>query len=262
MSAAAITTRHRHSGLRVFILSHEDQATKNLFEMVERFHDQMDERIKPSTGVANASEFISTSSTPATRWNRRNKGVGRSATLQLLHGSEVAFWPFAAAHAAGVLQAVAEETGTEIILESTANGFGNVFHKMWRDAEAGAGNYIAIFVPWFWQDEYRQQPGEGSMLDAKEAEYAALYGLDVEQMAWRRGEDRRAQRPDAVQAGIPGDGGRGIPDERARQLHPARADRQGAQGAVRAVRAAGHRLRPGLEGQATATRWRGGAGGW
>ena len=177
------------AGLRVFILSHEDQATKNLFEMVERFHDQMDERIKPSTGVANASEFYFDELDSGYKVGTAgNKGVGRSATLQLLHGSEVAFWPFAAAHAAGVLQAVAEETGTEIILESTANGVGNVFHKMWRDAEAGAGNYIAIFVPWFWQDEYRQQPGEGFMLDAEEAEYAALYGLDVEQMAWRRGK--------------------------------------------------------------------------
>ena len=55
-------------------------------------------------------------------------GVGRSSTLQLLHGSEVAFWQHAETHAAGVLQAVANEPGTEIILESTANGVGGWFH--------------------------------------------------------------------------------------------------------------------------------------
>ena len=85
------------------------------------------------------------------------RGVGRSATLQLLHGSEVAFWPHRRRrHAAGVLQAVADEPGTEVILESTANGVGNLFHQMWRDAETGASDYIAVFVPWFWQEEYRK----------------------------------------------------------------------------------------------------------
>jgi hypothetical protein len=26
---------------------------------------------------------------------------------------------------------------------------------MWQAAERGEGEYIAIFVPWYWQDEYR-----------------------------------------------------------------------------------------------------------
>lgn len=70
------------------------------------------------------------------------KGVGRSSTIQYFHGSEVAFWPHAETHAAGVLQAIPKEPGTEIILESTANGIGNYFHKMWREAERGESEYI------------------------------------------------------------------------------------------------------------------------
>jgi transcriptional regulator with XRE-family HTH domain len=172
-------------GLKVFILTHEDQATKNLFEMVERFHDHCAHA--PSTSIANARELrfdeldsgykVGTAGT---------KGIGRSATVQLFHGSEVAFWPFAQTHAAGVLQAVAEEPGTEVILESTANGVGNFFHQMWRDAEAGASDYIAVFVPWYWQEEYRKTVGDQFVLTAEEHDYAALYGLDHEQMAWRR----------------------------------------------------------------------------
>jgi hypothetical protein len=45
---------------------------------------------------------------------------------------------------------------------------------------------IAIFVPWYWQDEYRRAVPDGFALDAEEIEYAALYGLDLQQMAWRR----------------------------------------------------------------------------
>ncbi len=176
-----------HRGLKVFILTHEEQATKNLFEIVERFHDHCAQA--PSTSVANASELrfdeldsgykIGTAGT---------KGIGRSATVQLFHGSEVAFWPFAQTHAAGVLQAVADEPGTEVILESTANGVGNFFHQMWRDAETGASDYIAVFVPWYWQEEYRKVFDASFILTAEERDYAALHGLDIEQIAWRRGK--------------------------------------------------------------------------
>ncbi len=77
-------------------------------------------------------------------------------------------------HAAGVLQAVSDEPGTEIILESTANGVGNFFHRKWRDAETGKSDYIAIFIPWFWQQEYRKASPPDFMLDEEEGEYASL----------------------------------------------------------------------------------------
>src|SRR5262249_9052066 len=72
------------------------------------------------------------------------------------------------------------------VLESTANGVGNFFHKKWREAETGRSEYTAIFVPWFWQDEYRQPVDRAFRLGPEEGEYAALYCLELEQMAWRR----------------------------------------------------------------------------
>src|SRR5699024_10343551 len=67
-----------------------------------------------------------------------------------------------------------------------ANGVGNLFHQKWVDAEKGVGDFIAIFVPWYWQDEYRKDPPEGFELTAEELEYQRLYALDDAQMAWRR----------------------------------------------------------------------------
>jgi hypothetical protein len=177
----------RARGLRVFILTHEEQATRNLFEIVERYHDNCGEALRPSTGAANAKElYFDQLDSGYKVGTAGTKGVGRSSTLQLFHGSEVAFWPFAETHAAGVLQAIPDEAGTECILESTANGVGNFFHQTWRDAEAGRNDYVAIFVPWYWQDEYRKPPPPDFMLEAEERDYAANYGLDLEQMAWRR----------------------------------------------------------------------------
>jgi len=174
-------------GTRVFILTHEDAATQNLFEMVERYHDHCPDMVRPSTGSANAKELnfdrldsgykVGTAGT---------KGVGRSSTIQLFHGSEVAFWPHADTHAAGILQAIPDAPGTEIIEESTANGLGNYFHQQWRDAESGASEFAAIFVPWFWQEEYRSLIPPDFHRDEEEEEIARLYGLDDGQLAWRR----------------------------------------------------------------------------
>lgn len=173
------------TGIRTFILTHEDQATQNLFEMVNRYHEHCPVAVRPSTGAANAKElFFDKLDSGYKVGTAGTKAVGRSSTIQLFHGSEAAFWPHADSHAAGVLQAVPDADGTEVILESTANGIGNLFHQKWRDAESGIGEFIAIFVPWFWQEEYRKD------LDidytAEEREYASLYDLDMAQMAWRR----------------------------------------------------------------------------
>lgn len=182
-------------GCQVFILTHEQSATDNLFAMANRYHDHCPALVKPTTGAANAKELafplldsgyqVGTAGT---------KAVGRSKTIQLFHGSEVAFWPHAASHFASVIQAIPDLPGTEIILESTANGVGGEFHERWQQAEAGIGDYQAIFVPWFWQDEY-QRSAEGFEPDDEEREYAELHGLTPEQMAWRRAKVAELKDP-------------------------------------------------------------------
>lgn len=180
-----LTTHHR--GMRTFILTHEQEATANLFDMVERYHELMDPKFKPSTGASNRKELIFDNLDSGYRLGTAGtKGVGRSATIQLFHGSEVAFWPHADTHAAGILQAVPNEPGTEIILESTANGLGNLYHQMWQQAEVGANGYIPIFIPWFWQDEYRL-PATGEIdLSEDDRKYMQAHGLSADQMAWRQ----------------------------------------------------------------------------
>lgn len=182
---------YRHTsmnrGIRTFILTHEDQATQNLFDMVDRYHEHCPLEAKPSTGAANAKELVFDKLDSGYKVGTAGtKGVGRSSTIQLFHGSEVAFWPHADTHAAGVLQAVPEEPGTEVILESTANGIGNLFHQKWQDAERGIGDYIAIFVPWYWQEEYRRPVPEDWQETSEEREYRLIYGLDDSQIVWRR----------------------------------------------------------------------------
>lgn len=180
-------------GVSVFILTHEQAATDNLFNMVARYHQHSP--LKPHTGAANAKELLfdrlDSGYSVATAGQ---KAVGRSKTVQLFHGSEVAFWPNAKEHFAGVMQTIPDLPGTEVILESTANGVVGEFYERWQQAEAGIGDYIAIFSPWFWEPGYQRPVPEGFSLrhdkmegeDISEADYCALHELSMEQMAWRR----------------------------------------------------------------------------
>lgn len=102
------------------------------------------------------------------------------------HNSEVGFWPNAAEHVKGILQTIPDGAGSEVILESTANGVGNYFHQQWKAAESGASDFIPIFVPWFWQDEYKKQLEPGFELSDDEIKIKAQYDLSDEQIAWRR----------------------------------------------------------------------------
>jgi hypothetical protein len=177
------TTMYR--GTETFILTHEQDATDTLFEMVERFHEHCP--LKPSTSVNNAKELtfdkldggysVGTAGT---------KARGRSKTVHLLHGSEVAFWPNAAEHFAGVVQTVPDLPGTEIILESTGNGPWGEFYERWQRAEARTGDYEAIFAPWFWTEDYTRPVPEGFSLTDEERRYRDLYSLTEGQMVWRR----------------------------------------------------------------------------
>ncbi len=104
-------------GVRVYILTHEDAATQNLFDIVQRFQVRCEDNVRRATRIANANGMIfAETDSGYTLGTAGTKGVGRSSTIQLFHGSEVAFWPHAETHAAGVLQAVPDADGTEIIV--------------------------------------------------------------------------------------------------------------------------------------------------
>lgn len=186
------TARHfrraaTEAGRRAYILTHEQKATDNLFEMVRRYHEHLPQILKPTTIAASAKEL---------KFGRLDSGyvvgtagaqaTGRSGTYDMFLGSEVAFWQNADDHMAGVGQTVPDREGTEVILESTANGIGNMFHGTWQGAIRGMNEFVPVFVPWFWSSEYRKTPPTNFTMDADESAIAEAFGLDEEQIYWRR----------------------------------------------------------------------------
>lgn len=172
-------------GLRAFILTHRDQATASLFEMAKRFHENCPQIMRPQIKASNAAELLfgrlDSGYKVATA---KAQGVGRGETLQLFHGSEVAFWQNAGDHATGALQAVPDAPGTEIILESTGNGIGGLFYAYCQRAIQGIGGWEVCFLPWFWHDEYQTEPPGGWLCPDEWQRYADLHGLTRAQVYW------------------------------------------------------------------------------
>jgi len=82
------------AGVRAYILTHENEATANLFEMAETYHKNAPEFVKPSTGAANAKELhFDVLGSGYKVGTAGNKSVGRGSTIQYFHGSEVGYWP-------------------------------------------------------------------------------------------------------------------------------------------------------------------------
>lgn len=179
----------RKKGKNVFILSHESETTKKLFKMVERYWELSPEPARPAADVRNRREFeFKDIGSEYAVGTAGNENVGRGGTVQLFHGSEVAFWEKTQGIKTGILQSVPDMPDTEVILESTANGMSNDFYTMCMDALEGKSDYIVIFIPWYWQDEYaREEPADGIReLTDEEREYKDLYGLTNSQIYWRR----------------------------------------------------------------------------
>jgi len=187
--------------VRCMIVAHTDDATGNLFQMSKRYLEYLPEQLKPLQQASNAQEIVF--DTPA-RYKGTTKGlgsrircataggtgIGRSFTLKALHLSEFAFWP-GDKHATitGLLQAVPDEAGTFVAIESTAKGF-EEFKKLWdkavEDQRQGKDGFVPVFFAWHEMNDYRRNVPANFQRTAEEEELAKTFCLDDEQLAWRR----------------------------------------------------------------------------
>jgi len=83
----------------------------------------------------------------------------RSFDIAMCHLSEVGMWRTTAQRsgedlAQAIRAAVPDIADTLIVMESTAKGVGNFFHREWEDAESRKSSYVPVFVPWFEIERY------------------------------------------------------------------------------------------------------------
>ena len=176
-------------GKKAFILTHLSDATRAIFEMTKRYSENLDKDLFAQPDKKNDNTLMYEGLGSGYRVGTAGSAeIGRSMTNQYLHLSEYAFYKDAASISLGLLQTVAEMNDTEIIKESTANGQANDFYADWQAAKNGSSRYQAIFVPWYWQDEYCIE--DASFIPHDEEitwlEQFGANGLKTGHLNWRR----------------------------------------------------------------------------
>lgn len=179
---------------RSVILAHDSATSDALFNMSKGLIRNMSGILKPEELRSNAKEIILKSpsfkdkeATASYRlYTAGSPEAGRGTTPTILHASEVAFWQHDEKILAGLFQGISQAAGTEVILESTANGATGEFYRLWKGAVAGENEYLPIFLPWYMTSEYRRPAPEGMELTEEEEKLQALYDLDLDQLYWRR----------------------------------------------------------------------------
>ena len=178
---------------RSVVMAHDSATSDALFNMSKNLIKNMGGTYAPEEQKSNAKEIIISSPAMARDetasyrlYTAGSPEAGRGTTPTIAHLSEVAFWQHDEKILAGLFQGISQAAGTEVILESTANGAQGEFYRLWKGAVAGDNEYLPIFLPWFLTPEYRRELPGPIELSTEEEKLKEKYKLEDEQIYWRR----------------------------------------------------------------------------
>lgn len=128
----------------------------------------------------------------------------RSEDISMAHLTEVGLWKATQGRkpedlVQSIFGSIASGPYTVKVLESTAKGVGNFFHRTWIDAVERRNNFTPVFIPWYSIDLYsksieeKDYPAFIDSLDEYEQQLFEL-GATLEAIAWYR--DKRREMPD------------------------------------------------------------------
>lgn len=170
-------------------ISYETGAAQKLLDKVKHFIEPLgvpmryNSRNEMYNEAMNSTFYIGTAGAVTT---------GRGSTIHNLHASEVAFYSDADTLMTGLLQSVPKEG--RVILESTANGMGDYFHREWEKAINGEGMFTPHFFSW------KEDPGYAIdreiTLTPEEREMMQIYSLSRKQVAWMRDKKKEFKTDD------------------------------------------------------------------
>ena len=128
----------------------------------------------------------------------------RSEDISMAHLTEVGLWKATQGRkpedlVQSIFGSIAAGPYTMKVIESTAKGVGNYFHRTWIDATEQRNNFTPVFIPWFTIDLYSKPVEEdeyGALIDTLDEYELPLFelGATLEAIAWYR--DKRREMPD------------------------------------------------------------------
>lgn len=196
----------RNEGVNVLVVCHQDgegRLAKRLLRALKLMAESLrDTPLLPDAEFDNLREWtfpsirssIRVEIVPKTSSIATSRGAGQ--TIHRLHGTEVAKWgpnalPFWNTVEGSLVP------GAEVVLESTADGHGNFFHRTVEGAREGTNGFKFHFWPWFRHKSYRADvPAHGRKFGPRtrhEEDLVERHKVTPAQLAWWQA--KVAQRP-------------------------------------------------------------------
>ncbi len=201
------------------VVAHTKEAADMLFQMITRFHDHLPSICKPMASANSRGELTYSNPTKdpdekeknpglgssVSVYSAKTQGAGRGGTFRFVHCSEVPQWADPSKTMLGLLNSVPggeSSKGTEIFIESTAQGVGDYFYRLYHKAKKHdpSCEFWAVFLPWYLMDEYvnkvpanfEPNTEERELMEKQHPEWeyenpqTGDKTLNAEQIMWRR----------------------------------------------------------------------------
>ncbi len=141
------------SNENILIVSYKGDSATALFEKLKQMNDAIPREkypnLFPKVKRDNRDELVFTNGSKIKSVTAGNKDVGRGSTYTYIHLSEFAFYGNQEKQLLSVEQSLAKGEHSQLTIETTSNGTGNHFYRMYMQAMKNKSKYIAYFVPFY-----------------------------------------------------------------------------------------------------------------
>jgi len=172
-----------HLTLNSVVVSNKQTAANELLKIDKRFFEQLPAQLRREASKRNDRITFESTDSALLAMSSQSDATDRGYTLNMVHASEFAFYESPSEWLAST---VASVNKGQIVLESTANHFGDALHKI---ATAQDDGWHVIFLPWSSFPQYQmplQNGGHPIEWSEEEEKLRKKFTLTDKQLFWRR----------------------------------------------------------------------------
>jgi len=169
--------------ITVALLSHKIDSVRHILRIFKTFYENLPNFLRKPLKEDSASKIVFYNGATILCASASSKGGLRSFTCSYLLLSEFAFSENADELKATAVSAV---NNGQMIIESTANYWGDPLHLEIDTAMRGEGDYNYLFFPWFKHSEYIIDVDDSFQPTEDEQWLMEEYEITIPQIAWRR----------------------------------------------------------------------------
>jgi len=176
--------------VRCLVVGDSYETTDAIFGRARHFHQSLPTVLQRPVDRSNRKEMVFSDTFAGFRcMTAGGKSAARGWTYQRLHADELAFWPNAEEVWASVTSTMHAGPHRKVIIMSTADGPGNLFHRKVMAAQDAKlrGDHSVRFRFFKWSDHHAYQKRAPKDWEPTQEEYelAQTHNLTWDQLFWR-----------------------------------------------------------------------------